>query len=323
MLDFERLLANQPNSWLTDHYAALSADLAEHYSSSSHGRHEEWVASLNHLPDIVTNNRNLKADAIQIGSAEELSPETQNELEITLKGFKPWRKGPFDLFGVHINTEWRSDWKWQRLKPHISPLDGRLVLDVGCGNGYHCLRMRGEGAAGVLGIDPTRLFLFQFDILKRWLPNEPVYLLPLKSEQLNLNCAFDTVFSMGVLYHRRDPVQHLRELFNFLQSGGELVLESLIIEGEKPAALTPENRYAQMRNVFPLPTPPLLLQWLEQAGFVNMHLVDINQTSIEEQRSTEWMDFQSLEDFLDPSDTNKTIEGHPAPRRGIVIATKP
>jgi tRNA (mo5U34)-methyltransferase len=35
------------------------------------------------------------------------------------------------------------------------------------------------------------------------------------------------------------------------------------------------------------------------------------------------MDFHSLKDFLDPNDTSKTIEGYPAPKRGLFIATKP
>nr|WP_169730591.1 DUF1698 domain-containing protein [Carnimonas nigrificans] len=42
----------------------------------------------------------------------------------------------------------------------------------------------------------------------------------------------------------------------------------------------------------------------------------------DEQRSTEWMTFQSLKDFLDPEDQHKTIEGYPAPRRALLVATR-
>jgi tRNA (mo5U34)-methyltransferase len=52
-------------------------------------------------------------------------------------------------------------------------------------------------------------------------------------------------------------------------------------------------------------------------------MVDISTTSIEEQRSTDWMTFESLEDFLDPNDHSKTIEGHPAPTRAVFLAEAP
>ena len=85
--------------------------------------------------------------------------------------------------------------------------------------------------------------------------------------------------------------------------------------------LLPEDRYAQMRNVWFIPTIPLLTRMLERAGFKDIRVVDINQTSIDEQRKTEWMTFDSLSDFLDPEDHNKTIEGYPAPKRATLIAT--
>ena len=47
--------------------------------------------------------------------------------------------------------------------------------------------------------------------------------------------------------------------------------------------------------------------------------MDINKTTVEEQRSTDWMTFESLADFLDPNDANKNVEGHPAPLRDIFI----
>jgi tRNA (mo5U34)-methyltransferase len=52
-------------------------------------------------------------------------------------------------------------------------------------------------------------------------------------------------------------------------------------------------------------------------------MVDISTTSIEEQRSTEWMKFESLKDFLDPEDPSKTVEGHPAPIRAVFVAEAP
>jgi len=239
-------------------------------------------------------------------------------------GLHPWRKGPFELFGVHIDTEWRSDWKWERLQQRIDPLPGRRVLDVGCGSGYHCWRMLGDGATQVIGIDPTPLFVVQFWALQKYLQRDNIWVLPLGIEQVPPRLqAFDSVFSMGVLYHRRSPMDHLQELKDCLRPGGQLVLETLVIEGGPGDTLLPEGRYARMGNVWFLPSCDTLLSWLRKLGFVEPELVDVTVTSAQEQRSTQWMTFHSLADFLDPQDSSKSIEGYPAPRRAIVTARAP
>lgn len=228
------------------------------------------------------------------------------------------------IFGTAIDTEWRSDWKWDRVAPFLTDLHGRQVLDVGCGSGYHCWRMHGAGAARVIGIDPGLLFLFQFLAVKNYLTDVPVDLLPLRIEDLPPKLqAFDTTFSMGVLYHRRSPLDHLLELKDTLRNGGELVLETLVIDGPEGASLMPEDRYGQMRNVWFLPSCATLLRWLDRCGFVNARVVDVTATSTEEQRSTDWMRFNSLQDFLDPDDPKRTIEGYPGPLRATLIANKP
>jgi len=187
--------------------------------------------------------------------------------------------------------------------------------------------MLGAGARLVIGIDPSRLFLMQFQAIKHFFSTSsqcPVYLLPMGIEQLpeRLN-AFDTVFSMGVFYHRRSPMDHLLQLKNTLRKGGELVLETLIIKGQKGESLVPEDRYAKMRNVWFIPTIETLMQWMQRCGFEQIKVVDINETSVEEQRSSQWMSYESLVDFLDPGDQSKTIEGYPAPVRATLIAVKP
>ncbi|MFT7245309.1 MAG: tRNA (mo5U34)-methyltransferase [Candidatus Azotimanducaceae bacterium] len=304
---------------LAPFHSHLQQQIDEFFSARPHGRSDEWNDALGKLPTHNSLNFNLDANTIKIGNGDALSPE----LPEILKTFKPWRKGPFQIGDQVIDTEWRSDWKWQRIQPHITSLAGRSVLDIGCGNGYHLLRMLGDGANMALGIDPTRLFLYQFHILRHFLPDVPAWLLPLRSEHLPAFGCFDTVFSLGVLYHRRSPLDHLTELRSFLAPGGELVLETLIIEGDAQAVLTPEDRYAKMANVWFLPSPAALENWLRRTGFVNVRTVDVNQTSKEEQRATEWMDFHSLAEFLDPNDPNLTAEGLPAPKRAIVIANKP
>ncbi|MFN6881590.1 tRNA 5-methoxyuridine(34)/uridine 5-oxyacetic acid(34) synthase CmoB, partial [Proteus mirabilis] len=275
------------------------------------------------LPEITPTELNLKQGVIA-NKTPALSTGEQLGLTNILKALMPWRKGPFSLYGVNIDTEWRSDWKWDRVLPHLSPLKGRLVLDVGCGSGYHMWRMLGEGADFVVGIDPTQLFLCQFEAVRKLLGNDQrAHLIPVGIEQMPELNAFDTVFSMGVLYHRRSPLDHLWQLKNQLVSGGELVLESLVIDGDEFQCLIPGERYAQMRNVYFIPSAKMLKVWLEKCGFKDVRIVDENVTSLEEQRKTDWMVTDSLEAFLDPLDHTKTVEGYPAPKRAILIATKP
>jgi tRNA (mo5U34)-methyltransferase len=195
------------------------------------------------------------------------------------------------------------------------------VLDVGCGNGYHCWRMLGAGAAEVIGVDPTPLFVLQFKALQYYMQQQCIHVLPVTLEAMPEHLpVFDTVFSMGVLYHRRNPMEHLVSLRNKLAPEGQLVLETLVIEGDENALLEPNGRYARMGNVWQLPSPGLAARWLAQAGFSQVEIIDVRQTSLEEQRRTPWMTFHSLAQFLDPHDPGLTIEGLPAPRRAILTA---
>ncbi len=289
-----------------------------------HGDTPKWNAARAQLPAIKTDHWDFHRAAVTVGRADEVDSATQQQIEAALRALIPWRKGPFNIFGVEIDTEWRSDWKWERLLPHISPLKGRTVLDVGCGSGYHCWRMKGEGAELVIGIDPTLLFVMQYNAIRHFLPDLGVYVLPLGIQHMPERLeAFDTVFSMGVLYHRRSPIDHLFELKACLRPGGELVLETLIVEGEEGYSLMPRERYAKMRNVWFIPSVATLTQWLQRSGFREITLADLNRTTTAEQRATDWMQFESLADFLDPDDQNRTAEGYPAPLRATLIARKP
>jgi len=324
MNPYQSLYAKLDEMDLSDWSQTLRQIIPEKLASDGgHGKMTGWRAALNALPQIKPSHIELK-DNIQIGDNVDLLDIDRDDVIEQLQQFHPWRKGPYQLFGIDINTEWRSDWKWDRVLPHIQPLKNRKVLDIGGGNGYHGWRMLGEGAELVLGIDPTLVFVMQYHVMQKYLGDLNHYVLPIGIEDLpeNLSC-FDTVFSMGVLYHRRSPLDHLYELRSCLRSGGELVLETLVIEGEEGTVLMPEGRYAKMRNVWFFPTIATMELWLRRCGFKNVCCVDVSTTSLDEQRATEWMTFESLADFLDPEDITKTIEGHPAPRRAVFTATAP
>ncbi len=288
-----------------------------------HGDLPKWLNLLEQLPDAEPSQIRLNQDVVTIGASADLNQEQQAQLHDALFALSPWRKGPYQIFNSFIDTEWRSDWKWQRVTPHISALHDRKVLDVGCGTGYHGWRMLGDGADYVLGIDPSMRFLVQYNAVQKYAQNERFDFLPIGIEDMPTSMpVFDTVFSMGVLYHRRNPINHLIELKDLLVDGGELVLETLIVDEIAGGTLTPEARYAQMRNVWSIMTVEKIADLLNEAGFKEIRCVDQNITSLEEQRRTDWMQFHSLKEFLDPLDLSKTVEGYPAPKRGLFIANK-
>ena len=292
--------------------------LTEHVRA--HGNTPVWDKILDAVPVFENSTSDFSSDVVTLSTTDQINEQV---LRGNLKQLMPWRKGPWQICGINIDSEWRSDQKWRRLNPHITPLHNRRVLDVGCGNGYYLFRMLGDGAKLALGVDPTRLFIYQFQAIKKMAPQNSAFILPLRSEHLpRFNC-FDSVFSMGVLYHRRSPIGHLTELRDFLRPGGELILETLVVPGDATTSLMPSDRYAKMINVWFLPSVLALELWLRRTGFINIRTVDICRTTGAEQRKTEWMDFQSLDDFLDPENLELTIEGYPCPTRAILIANKP
>ena len=323
-LDFSKFL-NRPE--LSQWRPALTEVLLKQVWQKKHGHLTDWLNVVENLPTVKSDLNILNQDTIQIGSSQQLSDEQLQALLAGLKELMPWRKGPFHFFDIFIDTEWRSDWKWQRFAPHISSLAGKRVLDVGCGSGYHCWRMLGEGAEYVLGIDPTLRFYMQYLATQKFIQSKKFDFIPIGIEHLPASMElFDTSFSMGVLYHRRDMQQHIVELRETLKTGGELVLETLIVDSDCPNltndVLIPEDRYAAMCNVWNIPTIKRLKSELSLAGFSNIRCIEENITSLEEQRRTDWIAGYSLREFLDPEDITKTREGYPAPKRATMLATK-
>ncbi|KPX49906.1 tRNA -methyltransferase [Pseudomonas syringae pv. helianthi] len=319
MIDLAPLVRRLTGTPLAEWANGLQAQL-DTKMAKGHGDLQRWQSALDALPDLQP-ERVVLTDSFTLEAS--CNGETRTVLRNALLGLSPWRKGPFNVFGVHIDTEWRSDWKWSRVSPHLD-LKGKRVLDVGCGNGYYQWRMLGAGADSVIGVDPNWLFFCQFQAMQRYLPDLPAWHLPFALEDLPANLeGFDTVFSMGVLYHRKSPIDHLLALKDCLVKGGELVMETLVVPGDVHQVLVPEDRYAQMRNVWFLPSVPALELWMRRAGFTDVRCVDVSHTTVEEQRSTEWMRFQSLSDYLDPADHSKTVEGLPAPMRAVIVGRKP
>ncbi|MBT5219905.1 MAG: tRNA 5-methoxyuridine(34)/uridine 5-oxyacetic acid(34) synthase CmoB [Woeseia sp.] len=318
MFDLKALFSDLNRIGLTTWQSLLEKQLSEKLAPGVHGNLEDWQHVVTQLPSADGSCLRTHPNAIEI-VGEHLEGMLESDLRELLMGLTPWRKGPFKIQDIALDTEWRSDFKWNRIRDKIQPLAGRNVLDVGCGNGYYALKMHEAGAETVIGIDPTLLFVCQFSALKKMSGVQSVHVMPLRLHELPDNSkTFDTTFSMGVLYHQRNPQEHLTQLRKTLRSGGELILETLVLPGSGSTVLEPKERYARMRNVWHLPTISVLTEWLQDANYADIRVIDVSTTTIAEQRATDWMPFESLSEALDAKDPSLTIEGYPAPTRAVV-----
>jgi tRNA (mo5U34)-methyltransferase len=258
----------------------------------------------------------FSGDEVIIGGADELTESDALKVHETMRDFMPWRKGPFEVFGINIDAEWRSERKWNRVLPELPDLRGKIVADIGCNNGYYMFRMAHHDPELVLGFEPYLQHYFAFKTLKSFagVRNLSAELLGVEHMNLFPNC-FDVVFLMGILYHRSSPVDVLRDIRTAMSPEGVLVVESQGIPGNEPLALFPEHRYAKVPGTYFVPTGPCLANWLSRAGFADVKIFYSHPMSSGEQRRTEWMVFESYEDFIDTSDPALTVEGYPAPVR--------
>ncbi len=268
-------------------------------------------------------NIDCSNDVVKIGSAEEISEADQTEVESRLRTFMPWRKGPFSVFGVDIDAEWQSQRKWQRLLPHLPDLQNKVVADIGCNNGYYMFRMLPFKPKVVIGLEPSVQHYYCFKGLNGMARQDTLHIDLLGVEHLQLfpDC-FDVLFLMGIIYHRSSPVETLRDVFSSLRSGGTLVLESQALPGESETALFPAKTYAKAPGTYFVPTANCLKNWVLRAGFKDVEIICQHPMSSKEQRRTDWMQFESYSDFLDPSNPQKTIEGYLAPERVYILARK-
>lgn len=259
-------------------------------------------------------------DRVSVG-IKDISRELEDQIKQTALLMKPWRKGPFEINDLFIDSEWQSQIKYNLLEPHFD-LKDKIVGDIGCNNGYYLFRMLSHKPKKLIGFDPSAIYYSQFQFLDHFIKSDIVYEL-LGVEHVEFyEHKFDTLFCLGVLYHRSDPVAMLKSLFKGLNKGGELILDTFMIDGEEEICLTPKDRYSKIPNIYFVPTVNALKNWCLRAGFESVEVLETMVTESNEQRKTEWIETQSLEDFLDPNDPTKTVEGYPAPKRVYIKALK-
>lgn len=290
-------------------------------------RHErqKWMTWKNIAPlrEAIDMLENIDAK-VELGDRVKLTCKSEVDLdsiEKTARMMMPWRKGPFELFGLFIDTEWKSNIKYNLLRPYFN-LKDKKVADIGCNNGYYLFRMQEDSPKKLVGFDPSALFKTQFDFINHFAKTDIVYELLGVEHLPYYEEKFDFIFCLGILYHRSDPVNMIKELYKGLQEEGEVILDTFYIEGDDEIALTPKSSYSKIPNIYFVPTIPALKNWCLRAGFSHFEVLETSVTSQDEQRKTDWIEGQSLEDFLDPDDSSKTVEGYPAPRRVYVKLKK-
>jgi tRNA (mo5U34)-methyltransferase len=282
-----------------------------------------YRALLNELRHIRATWLDLNSDVVHIGRPSDLSPADRVHLQAALCSLKPWRKGPFSVFGIEIDAEWRSERKWNRLIPELPDLSGKIVADIGSNNGYYMFRMAFHHPTLVLGFEPYVHHYYTFNLLNSFAGLSNLQNTLLGIEHLSLFPeSFDVIFCMGILYHRPSPIGSLQALHVALKPGGSIIVESQAIPGEEPVALFPEHTYAKVPGTWFVPTATCLQHWMQRAGFHNIRCFCAHEMSSEEQRQTPWMEFESFQDFIDKDNPGLTIEGYPAPRRVFFAANK-
>lgn len=284
---------------------------------------EPFYKTLIQLPNFRSRLRDYTGDAVKIGDRKELSDDQFKLVYRCLEEFIPWRKGPFEIFGTHIDSEWRSNLKWDRVEPMLPDLKNKRICDVGCNNSYYMYRMLEQEPEFVLGIDPMIKYYFNNLLLQRFAQEPNLHFDLLGVEHMHLfENFFDVVFFMGIIYHRRNPIQTLMDIHKSMKKGGTLILEVSGIEGDEPYCLFPEDRYMKSRGYWFLPTWKAMENMLKKTNFIEIETFDKFPLDIHEQRKTDWSRWESLEDFLDPDDPAKTVEGYPAPQRIYIKAIK-
>ncbi|MFC1752115.1 tRNA 5-methoxyuridine(34)/uridine 5-oxyacetic acid(34) synthase CmoB [Thermoproteota archaeon] len=316
-----KLLENLPYHKGRINISLFSDRLSLRASHFSNPNIDRFFSAFEKRPLIKPTSLDLNQDCIKIGNDTNITPHSKAELTQCLQALVPWRKGPYNIFGIELDAEWRSDMKWNRLQAHLPDMENKRILDIGCNNGYYMFRMAPYNPYFILGIDPGDLCFMQFQLLQSYIQAKNSYMAPLRLENMTaFKAYFDVVFCMGILYHQRSPIHALNQIHDLMKPKSHLILETLIIPGESETSLFPKETYGMMRNVYFIPTVKCLKNWLTQTGFSHIKLISIDKTTSDEQRVTPWTFDKSLIDFLDPADTEKTAEGYPAPIRVIISA---
>jgi phosphoethanolamine N-methyltransferase len=158
-------------------------------------------------------------------------------------------------------------------------LNGRHVLDIGCGaGGIDCLLVTEYGAARVTGIDVEQPVLDTAAARARAAGVADLIDLVLVSPGLLpfADASFDVVFSKDSIVHIPDKQALAREVFRVLKAGGVFVASDWLTshDGEPSAAM---KQYLASEDLdFGMASPATYEAALAQAGFTDIRLTNRN-----------------------------------------------
>ena len=310
------------NKYTFEEYENLFSLFNENKNFSHHGNLEQWKNILTKLPDIRTNYLDFSKECIQIGNPKEINLSQLKILEKGLLNLRPWRKGPFNIFGLEVDSEWRSEKKWQRIEDYLPKIKGMRIGDIGCSNGYYSYKLLKLEPELIVGMDKTSLFIIQFLATKFYAKQiQELIILPCSSEEFNPEFIdFDLLLSMGILYHAKNPSNHLASLQRLVKKNGYIILETIISNLKQNINIEKNQTYAGMSNIGTIFTKDNIIKLLNVSGFKNVQVINDSFTDRSEQRTTRWMQGKSLSDFI--LSNGDTIEGYPPVCRTIFIAQK-
>lgn len=112
--------------------------------------------------------------------------------------------------------------EWQTFRSLLPDLDGKRVLDLGCGFGWHCRYAREQGAASVTGIDLSANMLHR----AREMTHDPqIQYIQMPIEDISFGAGeFDTVISSLAIHYVERFDDLCRRVNHCLKAGGQFVL---------------------------------------------------------------------------------------------------
>jgi ubiquinone/menaquinone biosynthesis C-methylase UbiE len=130
--------------------------------------------------------------------------------------FAGYRNLRDNLVALHENVV-------QPMLPGILPgLEGKRVVDLGCGEGFFCRQAREKGAVHVIGIDPSERML---EVAReRTADPEIEYIQAFAEDALVAPESVDVVVSILALHYVANHEQVLRAVAQWLVAGGIFVL---------------------------------------------------------------------------------------------------
>jgi tRNA (mo5U34)-methyltransferase len=159
-------------------------------------------------------------------------PELEQVVSKYADRLHPFLQCPFPVAGGRvIQGAWVGEYKlmnFPKCDITAETLANKRVLDIGCNAGYDTFYLSTLGPSEIIGVEPAYLFYYQALFL--WSTYYCPNLRFLNTEWQNIHKetlgTFDVINCQGVLYHEPSPMLLVEKLFDLLEPGGTLVLES-------------------------------------------------------------------------------------------------